>query len=140
MTFADSDTLTLAYHGRPGLADRVAAARDAGELFLPVFVRLEALRGRIEAVLKAATAEDVLRMQDRLADTERFLARFRAIPFDAAAGRHFARLRRVKSLAAIGRGDLLIACIALAHDATLVTRNLKDFRLVPGLKVENWAD
>lgn len=36
--------------------------------------------------------------------------------------------------------DLRIACIALAHDATLVTRNTKDFAHVPNLKVENWAD
>ena len=38
------------------------------------------------------------------------------------------------------RADLLIAIIALANHGTLVTRNLKDFRLVPGLQVENWAD
>ena len=38
------------------------------------------------------------------------------------------------------RGDLLTACIALAHDATLVTRNTRDFAVVPGLKIENWAD
>jgi tRNA(fMet)-specific endonuclease VapC len=40
----------------------------------------------------------------------------------------------------IGRADLLIASIARANKAILVTRNLKDFRQVPGLQVENWAD
>ena len=40
----------------------------------------------------------------------------------------------------IGRADLLIAAIVLTHRATLVSRNLKDFRQVPGLRVENWAD
>lgn len=39
-----------------------------------------------------------------------------------------------------GRKDLLQACIALAHAATLVTRNTKDFQPIPGLKLENWAD
>jgi predicted nucleic acid-binding protein len=35
---------------------------------------------------------------------------------------------------------LLIAAIVLANRATLVSRNLTDFRQVPGLQVENWAD
>ena len=40
----------------------------------------------------------------------------------------------------IGRADLLIACIALAHGETLVTRNVRHFKQVPGLTIENWAD
>jgi len=38
------------------------------------------------------------------------------------------------------RADMLIACIALGHKARLVTRNLKDYKDVPGLRLENWAD
>ena len=40
----------------------------------------------------------------------------------------------------IGRGDLLIAAVAQARRAKLATRNVRDFQLVPGLRVENWAD
>jgi tRNA(fMet)-specific endonuclease VapC len=40
----------------------------------------------------------------------------------------------------VGTLDLRIASIALAYDATLLTRNLPDFRKVPGLKIENWLD
>lgn len=40
----------------------------------------------------------------------------------------------------IGTMDLRIASIVLAHHATLLSRNLRDFRLVPGLRVENWLD
>jgi tRNA(fMet)-specific endonuclease VapC len=36
--------------------------------------------------------------------------------------------------------DLRIASIVLACDAILVTRNASDFRRVPGLRIENWAD
>jgi len=35
--------------------------------------------------------------------------------------------------------DRLIAAHALSHDLTVVTRNVKDFADVPGLKVENWT-
>ena len=40
----------------------------------------------------------------------------------------------------IGSLDLKVACIALAHDATVLTRNAKDFAQVPGLRIENWLD
>ena len=50
------------------------------------------------------------------------------------------RLKLSKKLRKIGRADMLIACIALGHDATLVTRNVRHFSDVPGLRVENWAD
>jgi predicted nucleic acid-binding protein len=56
---------------------------------------------------------------------------------DATAATVFDQLRQNKKLKKIGRGDLLIAAITLANRATLVTRNLKDFRQVPGLQVEN---
>jgi tRNA(fMet)-specific endonuclease VapC len=36
--------------------------------------------------------------------------------------------------------DLKIACIALVHDATLLTRNTVDFAHVPGLRFEKRLD
>jgi tRNA(fMet)-specific endonuclease VapC len=40
----------------------------------------------------------------------------------------------------IGTMDLRIASIVIANGATLLTRNLKDFARVPGLRVENWLE
>ena len=39
----------------------------------------------------------------------------------------------------IGPYDILIAGQALRHDAILVTANVREFKRVPGLKVENWG-
>ena len=64
----------------------------------------------------------------------------RMLPVDAAAAAEFDRLLATKGLRRIGRADLLIASIALANKATLVTRNRRDFQKVPGLQIENWAD
>ena len=72
-------------------------------------------------------------------ETERDLKEFIILTVDAAASGEFDRLRQNKKLR-MGRSDLLIAAITLADRATLVTRNQKDFRKVPGLRIENWAD
>jgi tRNA(fMet)-specific endonuclease VapC len=39
----------------------------------------------------------------------------------------------------IGNNDLWIAAHAVAAGLTLVTNNEKEFRRVPGLKIQNWA-
>ncbi|MEY4907263.1 MAG: hypothetical protein RL260_981 [Pseudomonadota bacterium] len=38
----------------------------------------------------------------------------------------------------IGPYDLQIAAIARANDLTMVTRNVREFERVPGLRLENW--
>ncbi len=98
------------------------------------------LRGRFEALLKAADGAALSRAQEHLRSSEAYLAEFRIAEFNGAAIREFDRVREDKKAKKMGRNDLLIACIALAHDATLVTRNTKDFAGIPGLKVENWAN
>ena len=60
------------------------------------------------------------------------------LPWDADSADLFVKLRR-QGLR-IGSLDLKIACIALAHDATVLTRNAKDFAQVPSLRIENWLD
>jgi tRNA(fMet)-specific endonuclease VapC len=37
-----------------------------------------------------------------------------------------------------GGNDMMIASIALAADLALATRNVDEFRRVPGLTVEGW--
>ena len=59
---------------------------------------------------------------------------------NGAAASEFDKLRQFKNLKRIARADLLIASIALAQRATLITRNLRHSRQVPGLNLENWAD
>lgn len=59
---------------------------------------------------------------------------------DPRAADEFERLKVDKKLRKFGRSDLLIACIALANRATLVTRNVKHFKSITGLTIENWAD
>ena len=99
------------------------------------------MQGRFAMVLKAADGSELQRAQQWLDRTRENLTTIpKVLPIDDAAATEFDLLRKNKKLKKIGRGDLLIASIALANRATLVTRNLKDFRQVQGLPVENWAD
>jgi tRNA(fMet)-specific endonuclease VapC len=134
----DTDTLTLLLVGHPRVAER--RHRETDEVVLTIITRIETLQGRFATLLKAADGAELLRGQQRLDQAEHDLRPFPVLPITDAVTIEFDRLRQNKKLKKIGRGDLLIAGIVLANRATLVSRNLKDFRQVPGLQVENWAD
>jgi len=138
MYILDTDTLTHLIRAHPRVVERTTPV--AADVFVTVVTRIEQLRGRFDAILKAESGEKLRQAQFRLVEAENDLSRIPLLLIDAAVAAEFDRLREHKKLKKIGRGDLLIAAIALAHRATLVTRNLKDFRQVPGLAVENWVD
>ncbi len=48
-----------------------------------------------------------------------------------------AHLKKIGSM--IGEMDLLIAAHAKALDVILVTNNTREFRRIPGLRIENWV-
>lgn len=76
-----------------------------------------------------------------LADIEALAARLDVIPFDSDAAIHFGQVRAElsKSGKIIGPYDLMIAGHARSRALILVTNNVREFKRVPGLRVENWA-
>jgi tRNA(fMet)-specific endonuclease VapC len=104
-------------------------------------VALKSSKGaRFAYLLKASDGVQLQAAQSRLDQTERQLQGLVVIPFDEQSAAEFDRLRLIKNLKRIGRADVLIASIALARRATLITRNLRHFQQIPGLSLENWAD
>lgn len=61
------------------------------------------------------------------------------LPFDADAARLCARLDSLMRSQRIGARDLMTAAVALVHDLTVATRNVREFSRVPGLRVEDWS-
>jgi len=135
----DTDTLTRLHAGNRRVESKVRRIESA-EIAISIVTSVEVLQGRFSFLLKAETGEKLLRAQDWLQKTELLLSDLRVIAFDAAAASEFDRLRASSSIRRIGRADLLIASIAISRGATLVTRNLKHFKKVPGLRLENWID
>ena len=139
MHFLDTDTLTHLYAGHPNVIRNLQKVDDP-EVGTTIVTKIELLRGRYDFVLKASTGGDILRAQQLMARTEELLEQIKIVLLDESAVDRFENLRQTKGLKKIGRADLLIASIALAHQATLVTRNLRHFRKVPQLKTINWVD
>jgi tRNA(fMet)-specific endonuclease VapC len=71
---------------------------------------------------------------------DQLLEAIEILPLEPKAVRHYGQIRARLERAGtpIGANDLLIAAHAFAIDATLVTDNLREFRRVKGLKLENW--
>jgi tRNA(fMet)-specific endonuclease VapC len=98
-----------------------------------------------EKALAIATIEEGLRGWlaeiNRHHDLDRYVelaANWTILGWDAQSAQMFRQFRAQG--VRIGTMDLKIACIALAHEATLLTRNTRDFSQVPGLRFENWLD
>lgn len=138
MHLLDTDTLTHLHAGHPQVIAHLRGVDDP-VIGTTIITKSELLRGRIDFLLKAAAGE-VLRAQYWLTRTEELLAQIPIVLFDETAAEEFARLRANKAYRKIGRADLLIACIALANQETLVTRNVRHFRQVRGIAIVNWVD
>jgi tRNA(fMet)-specific endonuclease VapC len=108
------------------------------EAFSCIVAAEESLRGWLAFVRNRANGLDQLEPYTRLLDCIGTLNQFTILPFDREAAVTFHRLQ--KELPRTGTMDLKIAAICLAHDATLLSRNLVDFQDIPGLRVENWLD
>lgn len=72
---------------------------------------------------------------------EQFLAPLEVAVFDQVAAWAYGRVQEQLEAKGtpIGSMDMLIAAHALSLGVRLVSNNLKEFRRVPGLRLENWV-
>jgi tRNA(fMet)-specific endonuclease VapC len=137
MQILDTDTLSHLFHNHPRVLQRLDDTNDLTAI--TIVNKIELLKGRIESLIKAQT-HNLLRAQDLLGRTEFFLSSLPTLYFDAGAVEVFRELSKNSSYRKMGRADLLISSIALANQATLITRNTKDFSKIKNLNLENWID
>ncbi len=85
-------------------------------------------------------ARNSARVEANLKKLDGFFAPFASLAFDDHAADWYGQLRALlkRTGQLIGANDLLIASIALAANATLVTRNHDEFRRIVGLRLEAW--
>jgi tRNA(fMet)-specific endonuclease VapC len=139
MYLLDTDTLSHLHAGNVNIVNRLENSQD-DEIAITIITQVEILRGRIDYLLKAFSGVDLLKAQELFSRSEILLAQLPIILIDEGVASEFERLQSVSKFRKIGRADLLIASITLSKGATLVTRNLRHFRQIPNLLVENWVD
>lgn len=73
---------------------------------------------------------------------QRLIAPFPKLVFDERCAREYGAVRSQleSDEHIIGPNDLLIAAMAIANDAILVTHNVREFKRVDRLRLEDWAE
>jgi tRNA(fMet)-specific endonuclease VapC len=132
----DTDTLQLFQDNHGPVVERVAPLRPS-DLAITIISVEEQLSGWYTQLRKAKDNIHLQWAYRRLANNIRFLARIQIFEFDKHAIDRYEILKKLKLK--IGKMDLRIAAIVSVQSATLVTRNARDFRIVPGLKIEDWS-
>lgn len=133
MLILDSNTISYYFRGDTRVVARLQALPPA-EIGVPTIVEYE-LRYGLQRLPEAAAAP-------RLDALKRLLRPMHSVPFDSACAAHAARIRAHLEAAGtpIGPHDTLIAATALRNQATLITRNTREFARVPGLHCLNWHE
>ena len=104
---------------------------------VPVFLSVVSASELLHGVHRATERQVRNR---RMAFVERVLDGMAMLDIDLATARIHAKLwsDMAGSGQMIGAHDLWIAATALANDCVLATRNIREFKRVPGLQVEVW--
>jgi tRNA(fMet)-specific endonuclease VapC len=139
MIVLDTDHISILQHADSGVAaalhERLAHSPDRDVATTAITLE-EQSRSWLSLISRHTDARRQVIYYDRFVASFRFFAKWRIVSFDEAAAVRFQGLRSARIR--IGTTDLKIAAICLVNGATLLSRNLMDFRQVPDLRVEDW--
>jgi tRNA(fMet)-specific endonuclease VapC len=129
MWVLDTNTLIYFFKGEGNVAKEILA-RSPSDIGIPSIVLYE-----LEVGIAKSTSP-----RKRMGQLGELTAVVQTLPFGAAEARVSAAIRSSleKNGKPIGPYDVLIAGTAKACNATLVTRNTREFKRVQGLVLENW--
>jgi tRNA(fMet)-specific endonuclease VapC len=131
----DTDCLSLFQTGQAKLVDRLDCI-PFEQISTTVLTAEEQIRGRLNFVRRAENQRKLSSAYALLHETILFFQKIQLLEFTPEAEAIYWQLQAQKIRP--GSRDLKIASIALSLNATVVTRNRKDFQQVPNLKFEDW--
>ena len=134
----DTDILTELFAGNSAYQQRVAAIAS-NQRGVAVVAAAEVLRGWLSAIRQAEAGKgrrSLVQAYERFQVSLELLAPFQLLPYTAAAHSHLQQWKAAKLR--VGTNDMRIAAICIVHGATLVTRNARDYKQIPGLALDVW--
>ena len=139
MILLDTDHINALQTSEGAVYDRLLgnmmAASDQ-DFATTVITLEEQMRGWLAVINRTRHIHLQVLPYKRLASLIYFFSQWKTQPFDGRAAEQFEQLRSQK--VRIGTMDLKIASIALTQDALLLSANLRDFKRVPNLRVQDW--
>jgi len=132
----DTDHVSALGSGGLNLLERIRTARE--EAATTIVTVEEQLRGWLAEIHRLTDPHRQIPAYQHLQRRIDFFAAWRVLAWTTASANLFVDFRRQG--VRIGSMDLKIACITIAYEAMLLTRNARDFAQVPRLRFGNWLD
>jgi tRNA(fMet)-specific endonuclease VapC len=136
LAILDTDVLTLFQRGDPVVVRR-ALALPPPQLAVTIISVEEQLTGWYSRLRRARKREQLATVYERFTAAVRFLTRFQILTFGEPAIDRYENLRTTHRR--LGKNDLRIAAIVLEHGGVLATRNVRDFKQIKGLLIDDWS-
>ncbi len=136
----DTDQVSLFLTGHPRVCERVG--QNLFEIAVTIVSVQELFNGWMGRLNRLEAEAEKIQVYRQLSAMTEFFRLVKILNYDGGASSVYSRL--ILESPELGKRrldkDVRIAAIALSQDAVVVTRNSRDFGLVPGLVIENWTD
>ena len=135
----DTDHASLFLKGNTLVCDRLLQT-EPNDLAISIITAEEICQGWLSEINKYSQDSQSSRLLLAYSELEKALDFFQTIQrvsFDTKAYNQFKILRN--QFRRLGTRDLRITAIALSINATVITRNTKDFGQIPNLSIEDWT-
>lgn len=134
----DTDHATMILRGDERLREQVEQHSEACTIIITI---QEIFNGWTTRINQAKPSDDFVELYTRFTQTINYLKQTEILNFDRNADQCFRSLLQQHPPLRKARlqRDMRIAAIALSQNATVVTRNQRDFSQVPGLQIVDWS-
>ncbi len=135
----DTDHVSLWLQGNPYICAKITQL--SSDIAVTIVTVQELFNGWVVQINNPTQVNNLIELYTRFWRTLELLRSVEILNFDVAADTQYQKLLRENSPLRKNRiqKDVRIAAIALSVNATLVTRNQRDFLQIPNLPIEDWT-